>query len=172
MNENRERGTLHCKFLTTIAIVALLIGSNTALAIGTNSEGLSEVAEQLQSQVVNGTVTDQTGEPVIGASVLEKGTNNGIITNIDGKFSLTVKRGATLVISFVGYKTLEVKATPKMEITLTEDSELLEEVVVVGYGVQKKKLVTGATVQVKGTDIAKLNTTQMFWAVCKARHLV
>lgn len=81
MNENRERGTLHYKFLTTIAIVALLIGSNTALAIGTNSEGLSEVAEQLQSQVVNGTVTDQTGEPVIGASVLEKGTNNGIITN-------------------------------------------------------------------------------------------
>lgn len=61
MNENRERGTLHYKFLTTIAIVALLIGSNTALAIGTNSEGLSEVAEQLQSQVVNGTVTDQTG---------------------------------------------------------------------------------------------------------------
>ena len=161
MNENRERGTLHYKFLTTIAIVALLIGSNTALAIGTNSEGLSEVAEQLQSQVVNGTVTDQTGEPVIGASVLEKGTNNGIITNIDGKFSLTVKRGATLIISFVGYKTLEVKATPKMEITLAEDSELLEEVVVVGYGVQKKKLVTGATVQVKGTDIAKLNTTDV-----------
>ena len=128
MNENRERGTLHYKFLTTIAIVALLIGSNTALAIGTNSEGLSEIAEQLQSQVVNGTIIDQTGEPVIGASVLEKGTNNGIITNIDGKFSLTVKRGATLVISFVGYKTLEVKATPKMEITLTEDSELLEEV--------------------------------------------
>ena len=161
MNENRERGTLHYKFLTTIAIVALLIGSNTALAIGTNSEGLSEIAEQLQSQVVNGTIIDQTGEPVIGASVLEKGTNNGIITNIDGKFSLTVKRGATLVISFVGYKTLEVKATPKMEITLTEDSELLEEVVVVGYGVQKKKLVTGATVQVKGTDIAKLNTTDV-----------
>lgn len=161
MNENHERGTLHYKFLTTIAIVALLIGSNTALAIGTNSEGLSEVAKQLQSQVINGTVTDQTGEPVIGASVLEKGTNNGIITNIDGKFSLTVKRGATLVISFVGYKTLEVKATPKMEITLTEDSELLEEVVVVGYGVQKKKLVTGATVQVKGTDIAKLNTTDV-----------
>ena len=102
MNENRERGTLHYKFLTTIAIVALLIGSNTALAIGTNSEGLSEVAEQLQSQVVNGTVTDQTGEPVIGASVLEKGTNNGIITNIDGKFSLTIGKNSSLEITFGG----------------------------------------------------------------------
>ena len=101
MNENRERGTLHYKLLTTIAIVALLIGSNTALAIGTNSEGLSEIAEQLQSQVVNGTIIDQTGEPVIGASVLEKGTNNGIITNIDGKYSLTEKTGTTMVISFV-----------------------------------------------------------------------
>jgi len=161
MNENRTRGILHNKILITIVIAALLIGSSTAMAIETNSAGLSGIAEQLQSQITNGVVMDQMGEPVIGASVLEKGTNNGTITNIDGKFSLSVKRGATLVISYIGYKTQEVKATPNMKVTLAEDSELLEEVVVVGYGVQKKKLVTGATVQVKGTDIAKLNTTDV-----------
>ncbi len=87
---------------------------------------------------------------------MEKGTTNGVTTDLYGKFSLNVKRGATLVISYIGYKTQEAKADANMKITLTEDSELLDEVVVVGYGVQK--LVTGATVQVKGEDIAKLNT--------------
>ena len=81
----------------------------------------------------------------------KKGTTNGVTTDLYGKFSLNVKRGATLVISYIGYKTQEAKADANMKITLTEDSELLDEVVVVGYGVQKKKLVTGATVQVKGT---------------------
>ena len=108
MNESRERGTLHYKFLTTIAIVALLIVSNTALAIGTNSEGLSEIAEQLQSQVVNGTVTDQTGEPVIGASVLEMGTTNGTITDVDGNFTLQVPEGTKLEVSFLGYKSQQI----------------------------------------------------------------
>lgn len=165
MNENHTRGMLHCKLLTALAIATLLTGSNIALATETNSENINVITEQLQSQAISGKVVDQTGEPVIGASVLEKGTNNGIVTNIDGKFSLTVNKGAVLVISFIGYKTQETKAAPNMEITLIEDAELLEEVVVVGYGIQKKKLVTGATVQVKGDDIAKLNTVDVIGAL-------
>ena len=129
MNENHTRGMLHCKLLTALAIATLLTGSNIALATETNSENINVITEQLQSQAISGKVVDQTGEPVIGASVLEKGTNNGIVTNIDGKFSLTVNKGAVLVISFIGYKTQETKAAPNMEITLIEDAELLEEVV-------------------------------------------
>lgn len=71
---------------------------------------------------------------------LGKGTTNGVTTDLYGKFSLNVKRGATLVISYIGYKTQEAKADANMKITLTEDSELLDEVVVVGYGVQKRNL--------------------------------
>lgn len=165
MNENRKRGTLNSKILTAVAIASIFIGNGKALAIETNSKGSFEVTEQMQTLTARGTVVDQNSEPIIGASILEKGTGNGIITDLNGKFSLNVKRGATLVISYIGYKTQEVKAETNMKITLTEDSELLEEVVVVGYGVQKKKLVTGATVQVKGENIAKLNTVDAIGAL-------
>ncbi len=80
----------------------------------------------------------------IGASIIEKGTTNGGITDINGKFTLTVKPGATLKISYIGYQTQEVKAARTMKIILKEDSELLQEVVVVGYGTQKKANLTGA----------------------------
>ena len=103
---------------------------------------------------VNGTVVDDLGEPVIGASVLEKGTTNGTVTDIDGNFAFNAsKNGATLVISFVGYSTQEVKGGQNLKITLTEDSEVLEETVVVGYGVQKKSSLTGAVSQVKSEDM-------------------
>lgn len=87
----------------------------------------------------NGTVVDQTGEPLIGVSVKVKDAPNGTITNLDGKFSIDVAKGATLEISYVGYKTVIVKAesTP-MHIVLKEDSEMIDEVVVVGYGSQKR----------------------------------
>lgn len=105
--------------------------------------------------------------PVIGANVLEKGTTNGVITDIDGNFTLNVQPGATIVVSFIGYQPQEivVGSQTNFKIQLKEDTELLDEVVVVGYGVQKKKLVTGATVEVKGEDIAKLNTTQALGAL-------
>ena len=82
-----------------------------------------------QRLTATGKVTDATGLEVIGASVLEKGTANGVVTNLDGEFSLSVGQNATLVISFIGYKTIEVKATTNMNITLQEDNELLDEVV-------------------------------------------
>ena len=82
-----------------------------------------------QRLTATGKVTDAAGLEVIGASVLEKGTANGVVTNLDGEFSLSVGQNATLVISFIGYKTIEVKATTNMNITLQEDNELLDEVV-------------------------------------------
>lgn len=93
---------------------------------------------------ISGTVFDQAGEPVIGATVMEKGTANGTATDIDGNFSLKVKRGATLVVSYVGCQTAEVKAEPDMKITLKDESSLLDEVVVVGFGTQKKVNLTGS----------------------------
>jgi len=122
---------------------------------------------QQSSKKVTGTVSDAEG-PVIGATVTEKGNpSNGVITDIDGNYSINVKPGATLVITYIGYMTQEIPVGDRsvIDVTLAEDSESLEEVVVVGYGVQKKKLVTGATVQVKGEDIAKLNTTNALTAM-------
>ena len=122
-----------------------------------------------QSSTINvkGVVNDAMG-PVIGASVVEKGNaTNGTITDIDGNFTLNVQPGATIVVSFIGYQPQEIVVgnQTSFKIQLKEDTELLDEVVVVGYGVQKKKLVTGATVEVKGEDIAKLNTTQALGAL-------
>ena len=131
----------------------------------------SEAAPQAvqQSKTVTGTVSD-AGGPVIGATIMEKGTSNGTVTDLDGNFSLNVQPGATLVISYVGYKTQEIAVGSQsvINIDLTEDADVLEEVVVVGYGVQKKKLVTGATVQVKGDDIAKQNTTNALGAMASS----
>ena len=133
-------------------------------APGFFAPSLMQTAEA-QSQKITGTVVDEFGDPVIGANVRVKGTTNGAVTDIDGQFSLDTPVGSDLEISFIGYVSESVKAAPGMTITLREDSQSLEDVVVVGYGVQKKKLVTGATVQVKGEDIAKLNTSNALTAM-------
>lgn len=112
-----------------------------------------------QKRLVTGVVLDSQGEPVVGANVFEKGEKtNGTITDIDGKFSLNVSDNATLVISFVGFKNQEiaVKGRDKIDIRLADDTELLDEVVVVGYMTQKKGLVTGAVSSMKMDE--KLNT--------------
>lgn len=149
---------------------ALLMGALTLLGLGyssnANAAGVPLEFQQATKRIT-GTVVDAQG-PVIGASVVEKGaTNNGTVTDFDGNFSLNVNPGATIVISYIGYETQEVKVgnQSNLNITLKDDNALLDEVVVVGYGVQKKKLVTGATVQVKGDDIAKLNTTNALGAM-------
>ena len=111
-----------------------------------------------QSKTVTGTVVDATGEPVIGASVVVKGTTSGTITDFDGNFTLTgVPANGTLQISFVGYKTQEVSVADKtsIRVTLQEDSEMLAEVEVVAYGVQKKVTVTGAVSSVKSDDLVR-----------------
>lgn len=103
---------------------------------------------------VTGRVIDAQNYPLIGVSVFEKGTNNGVITDLDGGYTLSVPKGSTIVFSYVGYVTQEKQAVDKiMNIVLKEDTKALEEVVVVGYGVQKKSSVTGAISQVKAEDI-------------------
>ncbi|MBR1521334.1 MAG: TonB-dependent receptor [Bacteroidaceae bacterium] len=117
---------------------------------------------------ISGVVRETTGESIPGASVREKGTTNGAATDFDGNFSFKVSNpNATIVVSFVGYETQEIPLAGRktLTVTLKSDDELLEDVVVVGYGTMKKKLVTGATVQVKGEDIAKLNTTNALTAL-------
>ena len=149
MNEDcRKRGLSNKKILTVVAISTLLLSSGNVIATQTTIDGSLRVTEQLQTQIVNGLVVDVNGEPVIGASVVEKGTTNGGITDINGKFTLNVKPGSTLQISFVGYQTQEVKATKTVKVVLKEDSELLSEVVVGGYGTQKKANLTGAVATV------------------------
>ena len=148
---------------------ALLMGVMALLGLGysTNAYAAGDVQNvQQATKKITGTVVDAQG-PVIGASVMEKGTTNGTVTDFDGNFALNVNPGATIVISYIGYETQEIVVgnQSNINITLNEDDAVLEEVVVVGYGTMKKKLVTGATVQVKGDDIAKLNTTNALEAM-------
>ena len=148
---------------------ALLMGVMALLGLGysSNAYAAGDVQNvQQATKKITGTVVDAQG-PVIGASVMEKGTTNGTVTDFDGNFTLNVNPGATIVISYIGYETQEIKVgnQSNINITLSEDDAVLEEVVVVGYGTMKKKLVTGATVQVKGDDIAKLNTTNALEAM-------
>ncbi|MCD8031978.1 MAG: TonB-dependent receptor [Bacteroides sp.] len=109
---------------------------------------------------VSGKVTDDLQQPMIGVSVLEKGTTNGVITDMDGNYNLSVQQGATLVFSYIGFLTQEkVAAQGVMNVVLREDSKTLDEVVVVGYGVQKKSSVTGAISQVKAEDMQNRTIT-------------
>lgn len=120
-----------------------------------------------QPVTVTGTVTSATdGEPLVGATVLVKGTTIGTSTDIDGNYSIHADRGQTLVYSYVGYNSREVKVDEaRIDVALLENTEVLNEVVVVGYGTMKKKLLTGATSQVSGSEIAKLNTTSPLQAL-------
>ena len=148
--------------LTKKALIALMVCAGfmfvqpmTAYA----DDSVASVQNVQQKQTVSGVVKDATGEPVIGASIVEKGTTNGTITDFDGNFSLEVSKGATLVISFVGYQTQEVVATPgkTLNIQLSEDAEVLDEVVVVGYGTMRKKDLTGSVVQINPNKIEDQN---------------
>ena len=110
-----------------------------------------------QNKQITGRVVDTKGEAAIGASILEKGTTNGTITDFDGNFKLTVGPKAVLQISYIGYKTQEIPVAnkTKLNITMEEDTEVLDEVVVVGYGAQKKESVVGAISQVSSKELLK-----------------
>ena len=112
-----------------------------------------------QNVAVTGTVTDKTGETVIGASVVEKGNaGNGTITDIDGNFSLNVPANATLVFSYVGMKSQEIalKGKTKVDIVMEDDAQALEEVVVIGYGTVQKKDLTGSVASVSAKQLESI----------------
>ena len=120
-----------------------------------------------QNITVKGIVKDNLGESVIGANVTEKGTTNGMITDLDGNFSLTVQKNATLVISYIGYVTQEIaiKGNTNLNITLKEDSKALEEVVVIGYGTARKSDVTGSIASVGGDKLQEMPSTNITYAL-------
>ncbi len=108
-------------------------------------------------QTITGNVIDQTGEPVIGATVMEKGTSNGTITDFDGNFKLKVEAGKTLVFSYVGYLTSEIAASDGMKVTMKDDALSLNEIVVTGYTTQRKADLTGAVSVVSVSELSKQN---------------
>ena len=132
-----------------LCLLLLVSGGMTALAAESTSPTVAEITQQ--GVVVKGVVTDAKGEPIIGATVVEKGTQNATVTDIDGNYSLNVSnRNATLVVSYIGFLSQEVKAGNN--VTLEEDNALLNEVVVIGYGTQRKGDITSAVASVKAED--------------------
>lgn len=119
------------------------------------------VSVAAQKMVVKGNILDKDNQPIIGANILEKGTSNGTISDLDGNFTLSITNPkTTLVVTYIGYKNVEIPASAKMKIVMTEDSEMLEDVVVIGYGSVKKSDATGSVTAIKPDDFNKgLRTT-------------
>ena len=138
-------------------VCASILAANAAYANYPSSNELLTVTQQTGK--IKGTIVDsKTGEPVIGASVKVKGTKLAAVTDLNGEFELNTHANATLQISYVGFKETEVKASNGMKISLEEDSESLEEVVVVGYGTQKKESLTGAMANIKGEKLKDITS--------------
>ena len=157
-------GSLNIPGRWTYLFAAAMMVTTPMFTYANGEQNLNEAkvaAVQQAKKSINGIVLDANGEPIVGATVVEKGVaNNGTITNLDGKFTLTVKTGAQITVSYVGYKsqTLAVKGN-SVTIRLESDQEILDEVVVVAYGTQKKKDLTGSMTSVKAENIAVQNTT-------------
>ena len=148
MAKNLKVGMLVC---------ASILAANAAYANYPTSNELLTVTQQTGK--IKGTIVDsKTGEPVIGASVKVKGTKLAAVTDLNGEFELNTHANATLQISYVGFKETEVKASNGMKISLEEDTESLEDVVVVGYGTQKKESLTGAMANIKGEKLKDITS--------------
>lgn len=131
------------------AFQALLLGLMYLCVLPTYGQSSGNITAQ-------GTVVDESGEPLIGVSVMEPTTKKGAITDISGNFTLTVKQGSQLVISYVGYNAQRLSASPQMKITLKENSTVLNEVVAIGYGTVKRKDLTGSVVSVNNNELVKV----------------
>lgn len=149
-----------CFAKSSCIVLASALFCTSLPALATSSTAGTNLAVQQQDQKLKGQVIDATtGEPIIGVNVLVKGSTNGTITDIDGKYELNAPAGAILQISFIGYKTVEIAATTSEQtIKLHEDTETLDEVVVVGYGVQKKESLTGAMSTLKENRLKDVTT--------------
>ena len=144
----------HKSLLKMAACVFLATGAGTYPLYAADTSNRLATENTQQRIKVTGTIVDKSGEPIIGANIVEKGTTNGTISDLDGRFTLNVQSATSvLVVSYIGYKTTETSAKEKnTRITLTEDSELVDEVVVIGYGTQRKGDVTSAVASVKAED--------------------
>lgn len=129
-----------------------------------NSKRENPVSQQ-QRKRITGSVIDENGEPIIGANVVVKGTTNGTITDIDGSFSLDIEPGSLLHISYIGYNSLDIKGEDGLSIRMKEDSQALDEVVVVGYGTMKKRDLTGSVSSVKAEEIQRSPVTSLDQAI-------
>ena len=151
--------------------LAVICTGMVGYAVTATADPIQTVETVLQTRAViqvKGVVHDSNNQPIIGATVMEEGSqSNGTVTAADGSFTLSVQKGASLRISYIGYTTITVEAQEgrSMDIVLLEDSEVLDDVVVVGYGVQRKKLVTGSTVHVDAEQIASTNAVDAFGAL-------
>lgn len=154
INVNVQRSVSGWVYYCSVSVLLLLACAN--------------VMAQTSSRIKGSVVAEKDGEPLIGVNLLQKGTTNGTVTDFTGHFELSLPVPCEITVTYIGYTEQTIKVTSvtaPLTIKLKENSEMLDEVVVVGYGVQKKKLVTGATVQVKGGDIAKLNTVNALGAL-------
>lgn len=154
MNTHLNR-VLFSRAFVRMAACAVLSAGCLPMAVYAASGEAPSVQSVLQNRTISGKIVDSKGEAIIGANVMEKGTTNGTITDFDGNFSLNVSAKAVLQISYIGYKTLEIPAAQLKagaKITLKEDTEVMDEVVVIGYGTQRKGDVTSAIASVKAED--------------------
>ena len=141
------------KSLAVISLAtAIICATNVPTAYASGTENAGAASQQQSQKLISGTVIDASGQPVVGASIVEKGTTNGIMTDENGRFSIEVKTNSKLVVSFIGFTTQEILAANNLKIVLAVDNEFLDEVVVVGYGTQKKANLTGA---VSTVDVGK-----------------
>ena len=146
-------------------IAALLKGTNVKFEIDATHiilyTGKNNKAISGQPQNISGTVIDESGEPIIGANVMVEGTSTGVITDLDGKYTINAPAGSNLKISYIGYVTQTVKAGRNSTVKLVEDSKTLAEVVVIGYGTQRKSDLTGGLVSVDQKKLNMINSSNL-----------
>lgn len=153
-----EKGSLFFLRIAAMSLTLVVLFASSLWAVSNSS--LQELPAKVK---VQGKVVDEAGEPLPGATILEKGTENGTITNVKGEFSMSVSEDAVLLISFVGYMTQDISITGRsyIDVSMQLDVENLEEVVVIGYGTQKKETLTGSIVSAEGADIQKAPETNI-----------
>lgn len=147
MIHEKKNGNVKLYICLAAALCAYLPTGVNMYAARAEKPSASNVYQQTRI-LVSGRILDSSGQPVPGASIIEKGTTNGVNTDIDGKFTISVKSGASLEVSCIGYETISVAASENMSVTLKEDTQFLDEVVVVGFGTQKKVNMTGSVAAV------------------------
>lgn len=161
MTSNKMKCFAMATLLVGTALAASAAGNQAPSgATASTTSSISGAAAQTDSKV-SGVVLDEKGNPVIGAGVFEKGTNNGTVTDENGKYTLTVSAGSRLVVSCVGYTNLEIGIAEASKIVLSEDVEMLDDVVVIGYGTARKGDLTGSISSVGGDKVSERSTTQL-----------